>query len=101
MKLLNNIWLWLKWDAKYLHRDIYVGIKNLIYWFPVIWMDRNWDESYIFEVLEHKIAAQSKYINDRRYHMRSERDAEIMMTCVKLSAKVIEEFYAIEYSEYH
>jgi len=31
------------------------GIKNLIYWFPVIWKDRNWCYWSTFEILEYKL----------------------------------------------
>lgn len=92
----------LNWEFKYryLWRDFTNGIKNIIYWLPVIWKDRNWDSNYIFEVLAHKLKAQSKYIGDRDIHTRAKRDAEVMMTCVRLIDKVQEEFYVMEYMEY-
>jgi hypothetical protein len=31
------------------------GIKSLIEWLPVIWKDRHWDDTYVFEILKHKI----------------------------------------------
>jgi len=33
------------------------GIRNIIYWLPVIWRDRNWDYSYFLEILRHKLYA--------------------------------------------
>ena len=93
----------LRWqnDWKYIPKDIKQGIKNLKYWLPVIWKDRNWDSNYIFTILSHKIKAQSKYIGDRDIHARAKRDAEVMMTCVRLIELVKEEFYGGEYSDYH
>jgi hypothetical protein len=49
----------------------------------------------------HKLKAQSKYIGDRGIHLRAERDAEVMMTCVKLMKLIQDDFYSSEYSDYH
>ena len=92
---------WWRFDGKYYHTDLIRGIKNLWYWFPVIWKDRDWDSNYIYYILEHKIKAQSKYIGERDIHTTAKRDAEIMMICVKLMEKDREEFYTMEYIDYH
>ena len=31
------------------------GIKNCIKWFPIVWKDRNWDELYIYMLLQFKL----------------------------------------------
>jgi hypothetical protein len=49
----------------------------------------------------HKLKAQSKYIGDRDWHTSAKRDAEIMMTCVRLMKLVQDEFYSSEYMDYH
>ena len=51
---------WIINDAKYLHYDVYYGFKNLFYWFKIIWKTREWDESYMFEIEQHKLKAMSK-----------------------------------------
>jgi hypothetical protein len=98
---IDYISFWWRRDGKYLHLEFKRGIKNLIYWFPIIWRDRNWDSHYIFEILKHKLKAQSKYIGGRDIHTQSKRDAEVMKTCVRLMEKVQDEFYSSEYSDYH
>jgi len=96
-------WIPLWWDqeGRYIHREIARGFKNIWYWFPVIWKDRHWDSHYIFDIMMHKIKAQSKYIGDRGIHTRAERDAEIMMSSVRLMKLVQDETYSSEYSDYH
>ena len=96
-------WIPLWWDqeGRYIHREIARGFKNIWYWFPVIWKDRHWDSHYIFDIMMHKIKAQSKYIGDRGIHTRAERDAEIMMSSVRLMKLVQGETYSSEYSDYH
>lgn len=101
MKILNKIIYWWKFEGKYLHREIPRSIKSLIRWFPIIWKDRDWDDHYIWIILENKLTFQAKYIGGRDYHLNAKRDAEIMMTCVRLIQRVREEYYKMEYSDYH
>ena len=101
MRLIDRITGWWSNDGRFLHRTFMTGIKNLIYWFPIIWKDRNWDDHYIFEIFKHKLKAQAKYIGAGGIHVRAERDAEIMMTCVRLMKLVQEETYSSEYMDYH
>jgi hypothetical protein len=93
--------LWWKFEGRYYHKDLYRGIKNLIQWFPVIWKDRDWDSYYIFQILEHKLKLQAKGIAKRDIHVNAQRDAEIMMTCVRLMEKVREEYYESEWMVYY
>ena len=101
MKWLNSIALWWKFEGRYYHTEFVKGVKNLIRWFPIIWKDRDWDHHFIFSLLIQKIKFQAKYIGDRDFHTRAKRDAQIMMTCVRLMEKVKEEYYNIEYIDYH
>jgi hypothetical protein len=99
--LFKNPYLWWKFEGKFYHKDLYRGIKNLIQWFPVIWKDRDWDSYYIFQILEHKLKLQAKGIAKRDIHVNAQRDAEIMMTCVRLMEKVREEYYESEWMVYY
>ena len=97
----RKIYLWWYHEGRYYHKYFKQGVKNIIYWFPVIWKDRNWDDHYIFDILKHKLKAQAKYIGDRDWHTRAQLDAKRMRLCVKLIEKVQEEDYAMEYMDYH
>jgi hypothetical protein len=100
-KKLDSISLWWEHNGKYLHLNFKRGIKNLWYWLPVIWKDRNWDHQFIFDILSHKLKAQSAYIGGGDIHQNAKRDAEVMMTCVRLIEKVSSEWYSMEYMDYH
>jgi len=93
--------LWWDHDGKYMHREFARGVKNLIYWFPIIWKDRNWDSHYIFEILKHKLTAQANYIAERDIHTRAQHDARNMRWCVKLMKLIQDDFYESEYGDYH
>jgi hypothetical protein len=47
MNMLNNI--------TYPFRDFYRRVKNVLRWLPTIWKDRDWDNSYITEILIKKL----------------------------------------------
>jgi hypothetical protein len=94
----------IKWkleEIRNIPRNLKEGITKLIYWFPVIWNDRDWDHIYIYNILEHKLKAQSKYIGSRDIHTRAQRDAETMMTCVRLLEKDRDSYYELEHMDYY
>jgi hypothetical protein len=82
-------------------KTIFKGIRNLIYWFKVIWNDRDYDSHYIFEVLKHKLKSQSKYIAEKDYHERAQTDARNMRICVSLIEKIQDCFYEHEHFDYY
>jgi hypothetical protein len=98
--MLENIKLWWKYDGRYYHRYFIAGVKNLWNWFPVIWKDRDWDQTFIYEVLIHKLEKQAKYIGERDWHTRAKRDAEKMLLCARLARIQQEDLYAMEYMDY-
>lgn len=98
--VIDKISLWWRFDGKHILRNTKQGIKNIIYWFPIIWKDRNWDHHYIYEILKHKLKAQSKYIGDKNRHTRAKYDAQRMNLCVNLIQKIEDDYYGLEYMDY-
>jgi hypothetical protein len=80
--------------------NIIQGIKNLLYWFPIIWKDRNFDQHFIYEILKHKLKYQSKSILKNNIHTSAERNSRIMNICISLINKVQSEFYLYEHLDY-
>jgi len=98
--IFRRIYLWWEHDGKYYHKYFKTGVKNLWYWFPIIWKDRDWDSHYIFEIMKHKLSAQANYIGTNDRHTRAQQDARRMRLCIKLMSKVQEEDYTMEYMDY-
>ena len=93
-----KLYRWLRWELPYQHKYIKYGVKNLYKWFWIIWKDRDWDHYYIFQVLKFKLEKQAKHLSERNWHESSKRDAELMMTCVRLINKLQnEEYYEAYY----
>ena len=88
-----KLYRWFRWEFKYQHKYIKYGVQNLYKWFWVIWKDRDWDHHYILEVLKFKLEKQAKHLGERNWHESSKRDAELMMTCVRLINKIQNEEY--------
>jgi hypothetical protein len=98
--IIEKISLWWRFDGRHILRNVKQGIKNLIYWLPIIWKDRHWDHHYIYEILKHKLKAQSKYIGDKDRHTRAKYDAQRMNLCVNLIQKLEDDYYGLEYMDY-
>jgi len=98
--VIEKISLWWRFDGRHIPRNIKQGIKNIFYWFPVIWKDRNWDQFYIYEVLKHKLKAQANYIATQDRHTKAKQDARRMMICAKLLQKMQDDTYTIEHMDY-
>ena len=88
-----RLYRWLRWKLPYQHKYIKYGVKNLYKWFWVIWNDRDWDHHYIFQVLKFKLEKQANHLTKNGFHNNAQRDAELMMTCVRLIDKLQNEYY--------
>lgn len=99
-RTLDRLLLWWNFKGQYTLSSFKIGIKNLVFWLPIIWRDRNWDQSYIFNILKHKLKAQAHYIGSMDRHTRAKRDAEHMLTCVRLIDKIIDDYYGLEFTDY-
>ena len=84
-----KLYRWVRWELPNQHKYIKYGVKNLYKWFWIIWKDRDWDYYYIFQVLKFKLEKQANRLGGR--------DAELMMTCVRLINKLQNEEYYQEY----
>ena len=101
LSIFDKVKLWWKFEGRYYHKDFIQGVKNLWYWLPVIWKDRNYDTHYIYEVIKHKLKAQAQYIDDKDRHTKAKLDARNMRICANLIQKLQDDVYTLEYQDYH
>jgi hypothetical protein len=67
--MLNNI--------TYPFRDFYRRVKNVLRWLPTIWKDRDWDNSYITEILIKKLEfTRDFYLSGKAYSDEAEKVAD-------------------------
>lgn len=58
-------------SLQYINNRIYQlkqGIINLIVWFPIIWNDRQWDNSYLYKILIKKIELKERFFLSNESH---------------------------------
>lgn len=101
VNIFEKISLWWKFEGKYYHKDFLYGVKNLWKWLPTIWKDRDWDDYFIYEMIRTKLKFQSDYIGKKNRHLSAKRDSEIMRLVAKLIKLQQDEFYGMEYMDYH
>jgi hypothetical protein len=101
LNMFERISLWWKFDGRYYHKDFIEGVKNLIKWFPVIWKDRDWHVNFIYEIIKVKLKNQSEYIGGHDRHISAKRDAELMRLTSRLIQRCQDEYYNMEYMDYH
>ena len=99
--MLGRIQRWWEFEGKYYHKDIYRGIKNIFYWLPTIWKDKDYDQHYIYEILRVKLEKQAKYVLKTDRFVNSKRQAEVLLLCARLIKIQQEDLYGLEYADYH
>ena len=68
MNIINTI--------TYPFRDFYRRVKNVLRWLPIIWKDRDWDDSYITEILIKKLEfTRDFYLSGKAYSAEAEKVA--------------------------
>jgi hypothetical protein len=99
-----NLWqrflLFWEFEYRYYPQNFIRGIKNLIKWGPIIWKDRDWDDSFLFEIIKFKILNMSESHGKTMPYVGSQRNVEIMNTIVRLIDKFQTEHYLDEYFDY-
>jgi hypothetical protein len=61
----------------YPFRDFYRRVRNVFRWLPTIWNDRDWDDSYITEILIKKLEfTRDFYLSGKSYKLHSNQTAE-------------------------
>jgi hypothetical protein len=76
------------------------GCKNILRWVPTLYKDKDWDDWYIFTILQKKIEFQRKEIIYANRHMDVDRDNRDMTIVLNLIERVKEQYYETEYLDY-
>ena len=89
----------------FIHPIVYHVIRpmrNIIRWLPVIWKDKDYDDYYIWHILEVKLKHQAEFFeSDRSYRLNSKQVADKIRMCVRMIEDLHTEFYLSEYMDYH
>jgi hypothetical protein len=78
------------WDRAtnfYRCRCAWRRIKRFIVWFPIIWKDEDWEETYLFEIMRFKISRLRKNIEKEQHHIGWEKDVRNMKIAEELLSR--------------
>lgn len=75
-------------------RNFINNIKRLIYWFPVIWQDRDWDHYYLTKIIQTKLLSMQKfYTSGNAWSVESSTVAEQIQECIIIMDRILEDDY--------
>jgi hypothetical protein len=77
--------------------DFFVRLKK---WIPVLWKDRDWDDSFIFEIIKTKLITQRDYLVKNYRHTSVPEINRDITLCLNLIERFQESHYEIEYLDY-
>ena len=73
----------------------WTGPKNLIRWAPVIWLDEDYDWSFLAKIMQYKLSRMSKGFYRWGHHTRAEKDSRRMQICAYLLKRLVDDEYFI------
>lgn len=76
------------------------GTKNLIRWFPTIWNDRNYDQYFIYVILQKKLQLSEKCLRNG-HHMYAEKTADEVKLCSLILDRLIKDEYDLHAFKRH
>lgn len=82
-------------------RDFFIFLQKLKVWIPVIWKDRDWDDSYIFEIIKTKLITQRKCLVENNRHTGISETNRDITICLNLIERFQQSYYEIEYFDYY
>lgn len=99
--IFRKIYLYCKYEGRYVHIDIWAGIKNFWKFSKIIWKDRDYDSIYLLSLLQFKIQKMADYHESRKFYEGWENNVKWMRTSSKLIQKLIDSDYEFEIMKYY
>lgn len=73
--------------------SIIKSIKNIFRWIPIIWRDRDWDHTFLYEILRFKLSNMEECLRNHSHYVNSEKDADRIKICVNLINRLMNDEY--------
>jgi hypothetical protein len=97
-KITDAYWWCYRFRDRYLRwRYYWYGLKNLWYFFPVIWNDRWWDHTFLTTLMYYKLRHMEKNFLEYGLHVRADRDAENIGLAKNLCKRISDDDYFDDY----
>lgn len=77
--------------------EIINGFTNVIRWFPVIWKDRDWDNSYMWEILNFKLRNMEHFLSsDKTVCIHPESRLQRLKEARMITDRLLDDDYGID-----
>lgn len=86
------------WDTTY---KVKIGIRNFWRWKEVIWNDRNWDETYLYRIMKHKMELMYKDVEKYSHHLYVEDELKSIKKCISILNRLINQEYEENALHFH
>ena len=74
-----------------------IGLQNLFIWFPVIWRDRDWDDSFMWKILNTKLRKMEEFFNrGDLMGVHSKKELKRLKEARILTDRIVADEYNIE-----
>jgi hypothetical protein len=77
------------------------SVERLFIWFPVIWKDRDWDYSYLYDVLKKKLELMSKFEKKYAWAEKAQEVAKQMDEAIVLINKLEDDYFEESLKPFH
>lgn len=107
MSFLKTYYRWNSWNncfenfEQYFY-DFKYGVKNLFNWFSIVWADRDWDNLFLYQLLQFKFSKMAD--NNEQYSLHVGKDIKVrkMRVCAEIFRRQLsEDFYEINSLKAH
>ena len=89
-------------SIRWFPHDVWQFFRKIIYWAPVIWKDRDYDYTYIYDILIHKLLCVANNLEKKGYHVNSKVNAKQIRYAVLLMNKIKQnDFCKKEFEEHY
>jgi len=96
MRFLKNV---LQDKIKYYLFYIFYGLQNLFTYLPIVWNDRNWDDSYILILLRFKLQRVLLHLKKFSNHEDSHKDIKYVNFCIGCLNRLLQNDYMSSFSK--
>jgi len=94
-KIFEHIRTW----SKHKINNYYLSYKKWKTYLPLIRKDRQWDEAFLFRLLEAKFSLMEDYFRNHGISVSAERNALRIKICKNLCKRIAEQHYTNPYEE--
>lgn len=82
-------------------RSLIEGIRNVLYWLPVIYHDRNYDEGYLYKMLHHKLTDMERFFtSEDAYTAEASNTADQIAEAKDIVGRLLDNTYFLDKVEH-